>query len=816
MKTLKRQLHFASLLVMVVLFSFCSKDDKIDELFTENIIDTSTETETTTIGSNSNTILTATSDHIEETSNGYSFEGTLGAKSDNGESYPVIDGNISVETGDDGEITGITGEGSVNFPNIGNFKSILKDFDWKEAVKSHIEYKKGSEYKSENNTDLPLNDETRYMHFQVFDEEKGDRFELKSKLNDKVYDFADFYLDPNDPAIFLKMELSKPTKAVKKINNSKITKKLMDKIRSKATQESIDELADVFEPGSFSIGMSNQGKINSRYYEFSKPENFLELYGFSGFESHTAHLYERLENIPIPETFILRFSGEGFIHYPVEQFGPDGLLNDKNDWSSWFNELEPDNLNYSFTGSIDMGGKGIGMILGALPKMNDILGHEIFGEEINLDLLAATEQVSIALLDDSSILGDNSWRFGGEVRTPVIGDIFGEKLSKYIFQPPSLTCFLYLSLGTELEDWSLYLQGDTILKLSIVFEAEYSSYFTLNKDGIKTKGYLKEALGPMEFTNVVTGSIGPDDGLELTTLCDKEIELPNGIVLQNTHLETSLSTRNGIQFEGTMNLPFGIVDADTKGELGPDGISMTGSFSSDITLPNGTKISTFGAGLEFGISTNPEDGISLSGFIDAPAGIGSVAVEGYMKSGELYLHGNFDGNVDFKGVNLYTANGEITISSTEGFKVNGGFDLPMTKANLSGYITNEGIELDGSVTKGLTVAGHEFSLSSSHVHASSATGVQISGNMNLYFVSTNVSGSINPDNSFSLSGSVNKNLGPWESNIKTTVTQSGVSLSGSGCLDVPFLGRQCQSLSFQPNWAAKTVKVCRGSICYTF
>lgn len=817
MKTLKRLFRITVFLFLTLVFSFCSKDDPVELLKAENTIETTTETETTTIGSNTESTLTVTSENLNETNSGYSFEGALGATSTTGEAYPIIEGNIAVEVDDNGEITGISGEGSVSFPNIGNFRAIVKDFDWKEEVKSHIEYKLGSEYKSLNQTDLPLEDNIRYMHFQVFDEEKGNRFELRSKLNDKIYEFADFYLDPNDPAIFLKMELSKPTKAVKKINNSKITKKLMDKIRSKATQESIDELADVFEPGSFSIGMSNQGNIHSRSYEFSKPENFLELYGFSGFESHSAHVYERLENIPIPQTYILRFSGEAFIHYPIDQLGPDGILNDKNDWSSWFNELEPESLDYTFTGNIDMGGKGIAMILGALPKMNDVLGYDIFGKEINLDLLAATEQVSIALLDESSALGDNAWRFGGEARTPVINDIFGEKLSKYFYQPPGLTSFVYFGLGTELDDWSLYLQGDGTLQLSVFYDMDFSSYFLLDKEGIKTRGYFNQNLGPLELTNEVTGAISPDEGLELSTLCDSNIEVANGVVLSNTHLETSISTTNGIHLEGNIDLPFGIVQATTKGELGPDGISLEGSFASNITLPNGTVVRQFGGKeMTFSISTNPDEGIALKGFIDAPGGIGSVEVEGYIKKDELYLYGAFNGKLGFNGVSLYTGNGEIEISNTEGFKISGGFDLPITKADLSGFATNEGIEMSGSVTRGLTVAGHEFNLSGSQVHASTESGVQISGNMDLYFIKTNVSGSFNPDNTFSLSGTVKKKLGPWDSTIRTSVTQSGVSLSGSGCLKIPIVGTKCQSLSFQPNWTARTVRVCRGSVCHTF
>lgn len=820
MKATKLLFRSIFITVLSMLFTFCSKDAPLDPTPTGTTNPITTETkESDKLDLEGDGNISIVSDNIIETETGYEFNGTLKGKNSQGEEFEIVKGEIIIEIDDDGNIENISGEGSPLLPKVGNFLCLQNDFDWNTEINSHIEYENGLTYKNKYDTNLPLDDEIKYLHFEVFDEDKdnGKIFGLRSRANDKIYDFVDFYLDPSDPSIFFSAQIptGNPLKSLKK---GKSSKKLMDKIKEKAANTGISDILDfVDDDPKFLIGLSNKGLITSKSYEFSKPENFQELYGYSGFESHSAHVYEGLENIPIPETFILRFTGDAYVHYPISQLTPLGTIKDNICWGKLLNDIELESFDYSFTGSIDMGGKGISAILGVLPKMNDVLGYDIFGKEINLDLLAATEQVSIALLDESSVLGDNSWRFGGEARTPVINDIFGEKLSKYFLQPPGLTSFVYYSLGTELDDWSVYLQGDGTLQLSIFYDMEYTSYFLLDKEGIKTRGFFNRNLGPLELTNEVSGSISPDDGLELTTLCDTNIELANGVVLYNTHLETSISTANGITQEGNIDLPFGIVDAHAQSELGPDGISFEGSFSSNLTLPNGTIVHQLGGSeMTFSISTNPEEGIALKGFIDAPGGIGTVEVEGYLKKDELYLYGAFEGNVDFNGVSLYTANGAITISSSEGFKITGAFDLPITKADLSGFVTNEGIELEGSVTRGLTIAGHAFNFTNSHVNASTKTGVQISGNMDLYFIKTDVSGSFNSNNTFSLSGTVKKKIGPWDSTIKTTVTQSGVALSGSGCLDIPIVGRQCQSLSFQPNWAAKTVRICRGSICYKF
>ena len=765
------------------------------------------------------------SDNIVETATGYEFNGKLKAKNNQGEEFDVVEGDIIIEVDDSDIIINITGTGIPSFPEVGIFKGILNKFEWK-PVKSKIEYLTGAQYKEKYKIDLPLNDVINYFHFEVFDEGE-EEYELKATLNEKVYGFIDFYIDPSDPSVWFYLTLPTINKIGKTIKNSKSAQKILNKILEKTTLEQIEKTFVPNVAKKMSIGLSNQGLIPSRPYEFNRLDAFKATYGYNGFESRLSHIYWGFQNIT---KVIFSYSGENFWHLPFEENDPriEGFLVRK------LENFDHDLGSHSWTGTIDYGGKGIALVLGALPKSNIVLREfidPIFNEEpLKLELLAASEQHwNMEEIDYNPNHDVNDgWRFGGQTTSPsVIRDLLGEKIAKYI---PNYTGdgFIYINTGPidddNFENWSLYMESNMRIKM---FEWNYheinNSYLLINKDSIKLKGTAQEPIiafvtnGNMKIGSEIEGTLDRDKGFELSFKLDKIIALPNGVILSNVNSTAKLSTiDNYIQLSGYTDLPFGIVGSEFSGIATQEGLTVEGKFTSGITLPDGTIVSTYGAGIDYSISTNPEDGISLSGFIDAPAGIGSVAVEGFIKSGELYLHGNFDGNVDFKGVNLYTANGEITISSADGFKVSGGFDLPITSADMSGFITNNGIDMQGTLSRGLTVAGHEFTISSSTIHASTLGGVQISGNLDLYFVTTHVSGSINPDNSFLLSGTVNKNLGPWESTIKTTVTQSGVSLSGSGCLDVPIIGRQCQSLSFQPNWAAKTVRVCRGAICYTF
>ncbi|MBN2348001.1 MAG: hypothetical protein JXJ22_04140 [Bacteroidales bacterium] len=799
--TLKSLLY---LLILVSVFTACKKDEEIKPV--ETLIVNPLQ------GAGKFVI---ESDNLKETDKGYDFEGVLKASNEKGNEYSIIDGNISVEVDNEGNITGISGEGNVQFPDIGIFKEILKEFNWKEEILSHIEYEKGSYFKDVNNLDMPLVDDSHYLHFKVLNEDRDGPFELKSKVNSLVYNFFDFYLDINDPSIFFKVTLWKPSGG----NGNSTAQKLMSKILDKAKQTGTEIKSFAGAPGLI-FGISNQGKILSRSYEFSKPEIFQELYGYSGYDPLPSHAFIKLQNVPIPETFILRFTGEQFIHLPIGQLAPstdEAISYQQNAFAKWFGDLEPDAYSESFTGKIDMGGKGIALILGVLPQLNDILGYDIFNKEmVNLDLFGATDQRQyVSDLDITNPNLDAYWRIGGEVRVPVIKDIFGAKLAKYIPDQSNGTGFLYLSVGTDLEDWLLHLQGDVSLAIPGFDNIGYNdSYFSIHKSGINMGGHFNRSLGPVNFNSEVTGSLSLDYGLELHSLVTSNILLPNGLELYNNRLEATISTTNGIKLKGNVDLPFGITQAEVTGELSPEGLSLEGSIENNIFLPDGTEIDI--AEMNLKLSTKPEEGISLHGYINAPAGIGRVEVEGRINKDEFYLHGYFDSGIDFNGVILYTSNGEIEISNTQGIKISGGFTLPsgLGYADMAGKITPTEIKLSGQLGSKIDIGGYKFTFTNSSITASNITGVQVSGLIDLYVFKSTVSGSINPDYSFNLTGSTNLNLSVITASINVKVTPNDVKLTGNGCIKIGFVD-QCGSLSINPNWSAKEIQICKGIACIT-
>ena len=130
------------------------------------------------------------------------------------------------------------------------------------------------------------------------------------------------------------------------------------------------------------------------------------------------------------------------------------------------------------------------------------------------------------------------------------------------------------------------------------------------------------------------------------------------------------------------------------------------------------------------------------------------------------------------------------------------------------YNSNDGFELEGSMESSIVIDNHRFTFANSYIKASSGTGVQISGNIDLYAFKTNVTGSINPDRTFLLTGTKNLNTSKLEVEVKTRVTQNGVFLGpNNGCIKLPLNQEACGNLEFIPNWNRQEISVCRGQVC---
>ena len=665
-------------------------------------------------------ITTATS--VVETDAGYKLEGSLSAHLEGAGTFEIAAGNFEFTVDGNGKIIKISGEGLVDFPNVGVFSKIRETFSW-QKIKSHIEYELGSFYKNTYQTDIPLTDDRYYFHFKVFDESAEEGFSLKHLGNLVVYNFADFYLDANDPAVFFKMQVWKPG-AGSGSEAGSVAKQLFAKLKSLAS-----EVKDYASAPGVVIGISNQATIVSSSYEFSKPEVFQELFGYSGFDEMRAHGYLKLKNVPIPETVVLRFTGDMYVQGPIDKIAPspDALIAEReNAFVDWFNETEIGPISRTVNGSVDFGGKGIEFVLGLLPNINTILNYDVFNNDFNLDLVGATYQDQAPGIAGGT---PSFLRFGGEFRKPILADLLGADISKFIPSQPAPTGFLYLNIEDQLENWSLFIESTADLIVPVIGKTQFSdSYFLLNKDGVRVEGNLTlPSYGIFNFDQKFKGMIGPK-GYAFESDYTKSIDLPNGITLAANNLKGKVSNTDGLYVEGSIKLPLGITDAHVLGTISGEKVFFEGDFSQGLELGNFNLPSR---DMIFRTSSDPEEGISYSGSLNIPH-IGYNAVTGTYNKSEFSFLGEINRTIDFKGVQIPISAGTIALNAN-GIHMDGKFTLPfgLKSAQVSGDITKEEIKLSGTLGTGITVGGFNFPISKSYINASNLTGIKLGGFINL-------------------------------------------------------------------------------------
>ena len=745
---------------------------------------------------------------LEKNDDGYIFEGALIGENNLEDTFKIGEGNFEVIIGPGDEIEKITGTGIPEFPRVGIFAEMLKTFAWS-AVTSHFEYETGAYYKDQYDTDLPLTDDRKYLHIKVLDETKGDHYELKNIGNGVIYSFVDFYLDILDPSVFFKAPLivQKPSTGEKSI-----LQKLAGKISEKG-----GNIPNVGIKGGIAYAWSNQGLINSQEYQFRNDKIF-DMLGYDGFESFSTHSYQKLAGIPFPPLPLFRINAESYIGYPIESFTipPEDIIEDREQaFLDWVNDPAANfDLNYrvSGNGSFDMGGLGIGLILGILPNANGFIGN-VFNEDINLDIVAGTLQYQLEP-------GNSFLNFGGEINRPLLSEILHEEIRQYLPTQPTSDGYMYLSIGNELEDWSLFLESSSTMNLPGLGEVNFSNaHFYINEDEIYAEGNFDlPSYGILEYNRHFTGRISRD-GFEFESAYNQDITLPNGITLGARDLKIMVTSDQGVYLEGSITLPYGVTEAEVIAVFSSEKLSFEGNITNGLDLDLGFELPT----REFTIrtSTDPDDGIYLMGELDIPQ-LGYIYVEGVINSSEISLTGIVNREINIAGVTMPVSNGILTVSNSSGVFLDGSFQLPagLAIARMNGNLTPSDASLSGSLSTGLTVAGHTFQYSNSTISASNAAGIYLSGRMNLYIFTTTVSGSISPGGQFVLTGSyqysADVGIGTFSSNVIVTVKNTGAALGGTGTIKGPFGGTLYSgSYVINPNWSTRTFRVCFGSSCFT-
>lgn len=810
MKTIHRIYQISVLVLFIFYASSCKKTDIKGPLQTIDFNSQVSKKANFSIKSN----------NITQTQTGYKFAGELFTQSSLGQAFGIGSGDYEIDTATDGSVTAVRGVGMVAFPSVGVFGEMLKTFAWKK-VKAHVEYETGQYYIDHYQTELPLTPDVWYLHFKPLDETPGNLFELKQKLNSLVYHFADFYLDPLDPSIMMKADISIPEDPVPK-----------EQGYAAIFLNHLSQGLNDNNPISFKamIGISNQGLFQSKAYEFpvKNKEFFKSKYGMNSFESSPSNYFVKMEEpgIPVPFTRgLLNIVGKEYLHQPaimteLGDFSQPSLLD-------YLNNGYEGGYMLDFNGKLRFGGnKYFSGILNAMGALNDVVGKDVFNTDINLDLAQATLQIQFpGTIEDAGNV-PSYFRFGGLTKMPLASDIFGDEIKKYIpfFPPPTTQQFIYSSAGPTEEDCSLYLEAGARMHVPAYGELDLgSAYFYISTKGIEMGSSSDIDVGPFHIDGEIKGTLSTE-GFLLNMESSGDFEM-KGINFGSSDLKIKASSDDGLTFDGELNLPYGLGNASVEGKVTSEGVSFAGELSAgtQLTLPNGVQLPT----ANMKVSFDESNGLMLEGSVDVPY-IGWASVKGKITRDDFSLYASIAaGEIQFvrvtipyigtKIISLPYASGNLSISKKDGIYFGADFGLaPFGGLYLEGNVSPNSINLQSEFSALLPIGANAFFFSSGKFIASNK-GVTVSGEIDLNFAKVNVSGTYLGVNNFRISGSTNLEKGPLILSLGVIVTSSNISLSGSGTVD----GLGSVGITLKPDWDNKALKACwdvplYGETCITF
>lgn len=538
------------------------------------------------------------SNKINKTSDGYQFNGTLSAKTNQDTLFAVGKGNFTVTVDPSGKITAIDGTGTPQFPDVGIFKDILQKFTWS-AVKSHIEYQKGGYYIQKYNTNIPLNKNEYYLHFQVLNPKNGDHYELKSIGNSVVYNFIDLYIDINDPAVFFKLALFTPSGSETK--SEEVAAEFWKKIKNTLASQG-KTLGKYAGAPKLIIGISKQATFNTPTYTIGLRDSLSlkKIIGYDHIKSTKANLFLGVSGVPIPCTYVLQLDGQVYESFP-------GVLGNIHSAIDWLTQEHKYSKTMTYAGDINFGGKGIAYILdGVLPTINQVVGRDIFSNDIDLELADGFFQHTNVFTTGGTATTapkTSSLQLGGGISTPLLSDLFGSNYQKYLPPIPQSApqAYFYLNVPANLDSaFVVYEQKQLPMLFYGMGILNLSGYYKINVNGIRFKGVIAK-IPPLPGSFGVTGSLNKNH-FHFTGFRNLNISFGN-VTLYAQNGKVTLDNTQGVSFKSSFKLPSGLLSEVWSGSITSKGMTLTGTMGSHISV----------GGHTFSISSSKVDAVTYSG-----------------------------------------------------------------------------------------------------------------------------------------------------------------------------------------------------------
>lgn len=754
---MKRNILIIIGLALALGLSQCEVEEvePIDVFHTEKLTDPTDLPTNSVKGANK---LFVNSDRIIQTADGYHIKGTIFSESSFGV-IPVTSGDFTIKDlvnvskssekgmrlfSAENSSFNFSGYGTAPFPAFG----LLAQFTTDKISGSETSYKTGQAFKTEADfSKLPLADTTFYFHYII--DQSVDRNGKSQNIKKTTFTFKDFFLDAGEPAVFFLGDIQS--------NGRYLVKNL-------------------------GIGISSAGTIPFQPLTYSN--TLEEAVGGTGFTPFKGHLFLG-GDIPIKK-YPLKVVGSAVVN---TAFSSAGVTD--------FFERGFDNS------SFQLGANGYLTFDNALIKFLPL----------DLDVKLAKSTLQAEYTDNHA-----SIRFAGEYSNiDYLREILGEDVLKFI----PLTASegkMYASVGSSLDDYKLYIESALSINIpGLGLQPINDGVVFISPAGIRLSGRIGM---PYEIGSVqISGVINSDGSFKLTGTTQSGIRF-NSDLRYDANISVEISN-NGVILSGDLFLPYGIGAANFVGEISDRGIGLTGNFNSRIQFSSSVSVQ---AGLSFTASS--WSGISLLGNLNLPAGIADVGVRGDITLQGLALSGTFSSDIDFgAGVKIPAINMAVSATTWGGVSMSGSLNLPY---GLGGVAVGGGLTSDidlllyGKLGSNLSIVGVSIFNCDLNLNASTSTGVALNGSVEMPggIGSVAMGGGIT-SSGFNLYGE--KTIGidfvivSLETGFRIGITQSSVNISayGHGCIGIPvpyppWTEDLCDDVdvSVEPDWGSGSFELC--------
>ena len=395
----------------------------------------------------------------------------------------------------------------------------------------------------------------------------------------------------------------------------------------------------------------------------------------------------------------------------------------------------------------------------------------------------------------------NDFLFYFDTRTnfsfPGLGKFY-ENYTIFAFSPDSVKYFTDLSLpfgigdisflgrlDLNTYDFDMLGQADLSLGFHGVDLPQSHFGFEISSQILGARAWASLNMGYGIVNAQMTGLLTTDE-LTLTGEISSDIDF-GSVQLPTFDMKATVSTKTGILMNGYLSIPYSIGNVNVKGKILKDEIALSGSFESNIQF-SGIELPA----VEMLLSASSKSGVVIAGKVTMPYNIGTIAARGELTSEKLVLQGSISSNLQIHGFDFPTfqMGARLSTDPAEGVEVYGNIRLPsgLGYANVHGRMSSSEFTLSGRlqtrIDMGFTSLGNKLT-----VKVSSASGVSMYGKVYFPFGSIYLSGGLNTNNHFWLNGSASFKIKFTddvyaEARISAGVSNNNVSLSASGSLHV--------------------------------